>query len=824
MKDTTTLLNTITSQFPTNDSGQITAQRFRNFFTDLVGRTSTTWYVDFIVGNDTTNDGKSYNTPYKTISKLLGETINSGDIIYLAKGSHWREELNLGNKDYITIKTYGFGNRPVLDASDVAVNANFSLTSGRTNTYQISWTPLYGAGLAGGHMISVWEDEIRLIRRNSIDEVESNPGSFFTALPTSGVAQIVYIHPYGSTNPTSNNRQYEITKRLSGVLVRDFCEVEGIHTRNNGNNDGSFAGRRNCLVVDSVFEDGTKHNAFLSSGEFRDCVFWKCEEGSNHYNCTLGVFYDDDPSGVDAIVRGCVFIGGDGVNSNFNLPNGCIAIYGHGQNLNVRYRTAVIEDCQFYNVTSVGIIGAENSYISGVKAINCNDLGFSVFDATNYKNYIMENVVFVARGIGNYCVNIDSFPGVIIYINGLAVYSPTGNDLIRINGTGQVNLKNCSIIGSGSNIGIHVLGAGILNVHQCVFDNCGYQINTENNIVSLIADDNFYSKGNPGEMLWNRNSTNYRSLRVYRQAFPTIEQRSIAGNAELISNPLTGEFFFSRMSPIHGLKAGHSYFRDAAKQVYRNPRLAAITTRLKAPNAGVNPNNPVTPDEGGFAPNTVSASTHWAPRRHVAVTGTSITQLNDQIGTNHLTANGIGSPLLISRQVNINNQASALFDGKFNNMRATITGIAQPFFVIMVLNVINPIGGFIFDGASNESAGIFLGGSMDLNMNGGAFLGTNKIAPQNKWFILSFQFDSANTNSKVWVNGGTPSTPGNAGTKGMSNGITVGIKADGNSETACNMECAEIIIVPSIPSNANHNYLGTNLAYIHGGLTWTIPS
>lgn len=821
-KDVATLLSDISTKFLDNTSGLITPAVIRGFLQDVIGKLKNEWYVDSISGSDTLNDGKSFNTPYKTIGKLLQQTINPGDTIYLAKGSYWREELNLGNKDYITIKTYGNGNRPVLDASDVAINANFTLTSGRTNTYQIPWTPLYGAGLAGGHLISVWEDEIRLIRRSSIDEVEANPGSFFTALPNSGVQQTVYIHSYNSSNPTSNGRQYEITKRLSGALVRDYCEVYGIHTRNNGNNDGSFAGRRNCLVVYCIHEDGTKHNAFLSSGEFRDCVFWKCEEGANHYNCTLGVFYDDDPTGAVAIVRGCTFIGGDGVNPNFNLPNGCIAIYGHGQNLDVRYKTAIIENCEFYNVTSVGIIGSENSFVSDIKAINCNDLGFSVFDATNYKNYVMENVVFVARGIGNYCVNIDSFPGVIIYINGLAVYSPTGNDLIRINGTGQVNLKNCSIIGSGGNIGVHVLGAGILNVHNCVFDSCGYQINTENNIVSLVADNNVYSKGNPNEILWIRNSANYRGLRNYKQQFPTIEQNSISGDSELSVNPLTGEFLYGKMSPVHGLKAGHLYHRASANQVFRNQASAAIATRLKAPGAGINPNNPVTPNEGGFAPNTIGATGWWTPRRHVSVSGGAVTQMNDQIGSNHFTSSGTGSPLLVSREANIYNNPSLLFDGKFNVMRAGFAGITKPLFIIMVINILNPIGGFLFDGASNESAGLFVGGSLDINMNGGGFHGTNKFALQNRWFILSALFDGAN--SKVWVNGGLPSNTGNTGTKGMNDGITLGSRADGFFEMSCNVKYAEIILVPAVPTTADHNYLGTNLAYIYGGLSWAIPS
>lgn len=80
----------------------------------------TAYYISSFRG-DNKNDGKTPDTPFKTLARLKQLDLKSGDVVYLERGSLWREELKC-DIDGVSYTAYGTGNKPMLYGSpkDVA--------------------------------------------------------------------------------------------------------------------------------------------------------------------------------------------------------------------------------------------------------------------------------------------------------------------------------------------------------------------------------------------------------------------------------------------------------------------------------------------------------------------------------------------------------------------------------------------------------------------------------------------------------------------------------------------------------------------------------
>jgi parallel beta-helix repeat protein len=80
----------------------------------------TAFYVDAVNGSDT-NDGKSENTPWKSLDKVNSVTYQPGDKILFRAGNNWTGQLapkGSGASDApITIDMYGDGNKPLIQAN-----------------------------------------------------------------------------------------------------------------------------------------------------------------------------------------------------------------------------------------------------------------------------------------------------------------------------------------------------------------------------------------------------------------------------------------------------------------------------------------------------------------------------------------------------------------------------------------------------------------------------------------------------------------------------------------------------------------------------------
>jgi hypothetical protein len=256
------------------------------------------WYVDSVNGNDA-NSGKSKSAPLQTISALLG-VMAAGETAGLARGSHWRDKLLLPG-DNSQARAYGSGAHPIFDASNVVAGGSWSKTGGQTNVYQASVTPDWGLSV---DYLNVWEDDAFLTRAANLGACDSIPGSYF---PSAGSGTItLYVHPNGSTNPTSDGKTYEYSHRQTGIDCYNYsgCIVSGIETRKQLVTRGSLVLGRFCTAINCLAKWGNSHNIFLKAG----ARALSCRAQEAYYTVqapVLFVAYETDPEDLDVLFYKC---------------------------------------------------------------------------------------------------------------------------------------------------------------------------------------------------------------------------------------------------------------------------------------------------------------------------------------------------------------------------------------------------------------------------------------------------------------------------------------------------------------------------------------
>lgn len=156
-------------------------------------------------------------------SVCASTTLVPGDTVQLNKGDQWRDAITMpasgsaGNP--ITYMSYGSGSHPILNGSIVASNGGFSLSSGKTLTYQRSQTTDPFAAFENGALLLV---------KTSIATVEATSGTFWW----DGSANL-YIHASDDSNVSSNGKLYEVGNS-SGIVYnlwtngKSYNIVDGI--------------------------------------------------------------------------------------------------------------------------------------------------------------------------------------------------------------------------------------------------------------------------------------------------------------------------------------------------------------------------------------------------------------------------------------------------------------------------------------------------------------------------------------------------------------------------------------------------------------------
>lgn len=254
------------------------------------------------VGNDS-NDGRTAATAWRTLSKL--DAVKANNLrVGLARGSVWEEELAWSALLGVQIIAYG----PTTDAlphvqcSGTALNANFSLTPTKTNTYQITWAHTVPSTNA---WMQVWENGVALTYVTSAALVESTPGSFFASSATTPAT--VSVHATGSTSPITNGRTYEISKREHSIDLGLGGTLRGIWGSRNGHADGSL---RATYLIECLATEGLKHHAWVHPGGYGvRSVAYKPLDPTNREGGTLFVSFENAGSTSPTVYEDCWMVG-----------------------------------------------------------------------------------------------------------------------------------------------------------------------------------------------------------------------------------------------------------------------------------------------------------------------------------------------------------------------------------------------------------------------------------------------------------------------------------------------------------------------------------
>ncbi len=399
-------------------------------------------YVDSINGSDA-NNGQTPATALATIAAL--GTLLPNVSVGFARGSHWREKLQAVAAIY---GVYGSGDRPILDASDIAPNDDFSLTVDQTFVYQIAWDhsiPNDG----GKRKFSVWEDDLRLIRVADVATCESTAGSFYAPLPIAGATQTIYVHASDSSDVITNGKLYEITAREYAITVAASGEVSGLHGKRTAHNDGVISAGATTVLYDCVAEDGQIHNVFIGAGGLCDGVLAdKIEVGTTSAGAAT-MFIAFGAAGLNATFRNCTARGGYPLEAWYA---GSIGFYVHTQT--GLAGTVTFENCTVENCSS-GISGeAATLVIDECTTIDVkNAFGGSVSGTfTARQNFAGRYTDTAKRMINMFAVSSSGSNLDRIMEGNVGIANATVGGLIT-SGTGRSNtLNNNTFVGLGGQV------------------------------------------------------------------------------------------------------------------------------------------------------------------------------------------------------------------------------------------------------------------------------------------------------------------------------------------------------------------------------------
>jgi hypothetical protein len=523
----------------------------------LAGGGGFDYYVDSVNGNDA-NDGLTSATAFATISAL--PAIATGKRIGLARGSHWREQLTIAVNS-VAVGAYGSGANPLLDASDIVPVGDWSKTGGQTNVYQAT----VAADLSVITWVNAWEDDVFLARAASIAACDAAPGSYYPSSDTVGPTITLYVHATDSGNPASNGKVYETSARQSGLMANPYSNITatGITTRRNCHNDGSLRTGRYARRTNGRFEDGGKHNVYVSDGStLTDCV--ADDLYYNSVSATLFVHHETTPAGLGVTYTRCQAIkrtaqqGAQGWNGhsssgNFGLVQwiDCEATLcgysGGGGTTEIWTRciatgavtgftggaaTNTVEyiACEAHDCTDAGYTAslAPSIIFRGSLAENCangwrcedNGITYTFRDACQFK--------FGATGDRAF-----SIAGGYVDADGMliCVAIPSGGAIYITETGSQLTLTDC-ILNTDSSTGgrfavrSNFAGSATVNIHGCVFDNFTNPIYFGGTpTITFDSDNNFFTLSNG---TWRYAATDYLTFAAY-QAGTGEDANSVVG-------------------------------------------------------------------------------------------------------------------------------------------------------------------------------------------------------------------------------------------------------------------------------------------------------
>jgi hypothetical protein len=342
------------------------------------------WFLDSAAAG---GGNGSAAAPYNSISALLADgDLDSNQVINIERGSTFREFLDLNAYDGMTVQASGTGADPIISAFDVVTG--WSLTSGRTNTYEVSFTSDYGTNNINS-VLGFKEDGKPLVYQSSVANCEANPGSYaVTGFANGGVAQTVYIHPYGSTNPASDGKTYEVTRRKACIEIGDNATIADISLTGNISDDGALKAGRNLNYQRGAIRHGNNHNALAASGKFVNTAIEFNDEGQVSASPSLVVFFvsTTQTPKLTGLVSGGTLKAGHPDATNFGNTQGWFC---HDGEADISYSSVRVVGTDCDRLTHVGSGAADQCTVEnssslrarfiGGNGVNCNQLFINSF-------------------------------------------------------------------------------------------------------------------------------------------------------------------------------------------------------------------------------------------------------------------------------------------------------------------------------------------------------------------------------------------------------------------------------------------------------------
>lgn len=432
------------------------------------------YYVNSATGNDN-NVGTSSLSPFATIAKLL-TVWQAGQSVGLAKDSTWKETLSYPGSDS-SVHSYGIsGNRPILDGSEIAPNASFSKTVGRTNVYEIAVTVETGAT----QFVNCFEDNAYLTRVTSLANCDSTIASFYVTAESGNIT--LYVHATADGNVITNGKVYEYTKRIHAIYCADAysgCSLYGLHGRKALGDGGCIRMRGTNTVVDDFYaQQGGNHTfqinpigATVSNGTVIDGYSGSRAATLFNYN-------------VDAL-SGSMTVTNVTIKETSRTQAGWTNVTGMNGHKNISGALASLTftNCTFQNLVTVSDILNDCSAIT-ITSCTFTDNKFCIYDPTTPPAGGV--TLTISGGTWTSAVTSSLFgiydsASCVTSISGMTFTQSTttaSNGLIQISGATTVSVTNC-----------HFVSTAVGN-RVCIY--------CSNGSANLTLNNNVYNEGSQG--------------------------------------------------------------------------------------------------------------------------------------------------------------------------------------------------------------------------------------------------------------------------------------------------------------------------------------
>lgn len=291
----------------------------------------TALYVDSVNGSDA-NSGLSTAAPKQTLT--AAQTAYDGDLtivdIFLKRGSSWTlEKLDLDDRTGAKVNglLWGTGNIPVIDCRDTLSAGGWTLSAhGDAGgvVYERSVTRNKASSTAVEYH-HVWEDDAYLSRTTSVAACAALPGSFY-AVSDQLQTTTLYLHPLGSTNPTSDGKTYKWSKQNIGIEARSAPQsrVTGVKVVGAWDHYGGIAVGFSGVARRFVIRGGGVHHTVCAADLIEDVITLQGLPGTQGGGIAITRYAPVDLTGQDIVFRRCHVNGGTATAANVT------GFYAHG--------------------------------------------------------------------------------------------------------------------------------------------------------------------------------------------------------------------------------------------------------------------------------------------------------------------------------------------------------------------------------------------------------------------------------------------------------------------------------------------------------------